>query len=58
MLTSEFERELSSCTTVKQMFDVINKHYEIENCRPGTITKATVINGLKTAIKMLNPKRR
>lgn len=51
-------RELQQASSVSQMFDVLKKNYDLENCKPGIMVKSTVIAGLKSAIKMLRPNER
>lgn len=49
---------LSCCDNVAQMFDLLKARYDLENCKPGTIAKATLVNGLLTAHDLLKPAKK
>lgn len=51
-----FNAELANCISVTDMFNCIQKYYDCDNTKPSPIVKATVNNGLKSAIKLLRPK--
>ena len=50
--------ELQKCNSVAEMFNVINKFYDIESTRPGAIVKATLIGGLLNGLKITQAKPR
>jgi hypothetical protein len=58
MKEQEFKIALSECKTVKEMFDTINKYYEIENTKPGSIVRATLVGGLLNGLKITQAKLR
>jgi len=49
-LTSNCEKELRSCKTVKQMLDTLNKHYDLEKSEPSDLIKLYLIQGLQQAV--------
>ena len=57
-MTDLFKAELAKAANVKEMFIIIEKHYEIENAKPGFIVKQTLINGLINGIKITQAKER
>ena len=57
-MNEKFKRELLEAATVKDMFSVIEKYYQIENTRPGAIVKATLTNGLLNGLKITGAKPR
>jgi len=58
MKETQFNQALQNCNTVAEMLETINKYYSTENCKPGAIVKSTLINGLKTAIRLTGAKLR
>lgn len=52
------ETVLKSCKNVQQMFEVLEKNFDLENCEPGAIAKPAFITGILKGIQMLNPKKR
>jgi len=58
MKEQKFNNELQNARNVAEMLEIINKFYAVENCTPGQITKSTLINGLKTAIRLTGAKLR
>ena len=57
-MNEKFKRELLEAGTVKDMFTIIEKYYQIENTRPGAIVKATLTNGLLNGLKITGAKPR
>jgi len=54
----KLKKELSQAVSVKDMFNVIEKYYKIEEARPGAIVKATLIGGLLNGLKITQAKPR
>lgn len=52
----DIDIELKKCNSVKEMFDVLTKYYDLENCKPASITKSMLISGLKKGISMTGAK--
>lgn len=57
-MEEKLKQELRNAITVKDMFSIIEKYYQIENSKPGPIVKATLIGGLLNGIKITNTKAR
>lgn len=52
----KIESELNSCNSMAEIFAVLNKNFDLKNCKPGMITKRAVITGLtNTVLPMVNP---
>lgn len=49
---AEIKQELNKCTNLDEMLKVFSKHYDTQNCKPGAIVKATILNGLNN-IKLI-----
>jgi len=58
MIEQKFKIELSQAASVKDMFNIIEKYYKIEEARPGAIVKATLIGGLLNGLKITQAKPR
>jgi hypothetical protein len=58
MNEEKFKNELKAAASVKDMFNVIEKYYKIEDAKPGAIVKATLISGLLNGIKITQAKPR
>ncbi len=54
----ELNVALKNAESMKEIFDVLDKFYDLENCRPGKLTKAGILIGLDKAVKMVNAKFR
>lgn len=48
--------QLDECKSVKEMFEVLEKNYDLKTCAPGQITKPIFIKGILKGIKLVNPK--
>lgn len=47
------KQELKDASSLKECFDVLGKYYELENCKPGFITKGILISKLEEAVKYM-----
>jgi len=54
----ELNIALKNAESVKEILDVLNKYYDLENCKPGKMTKAALLLGLDKAVIMVNAKFR
>jgi hypothetical protein len=54
----DLSNALNCCDNVSQMFAILQSRYNLEACKPGLITKKTLVNGLLTAFEMLKPEKR
>jgi hypothetical protein len=54
----QLRKKLEACKNVKQMLDVLQNDYELENCVPGIFIKPQLIDGLVKAYKFVNPKKK
>ena len=57
-MNPEVEKQLQQCKTLQEMFEVLQLHYDLTNCKVGTISKPQIIHGLKFAVKILKPVER
>lgn len=48
--------ELKKAANMKEIFSVLEKYYDLENCRPGDITKAGLIMKLQQGVKAVGAK--
>lgn len=49
--------KLKNCDTVKEMLELLLSEYDL-NVEPGIMTRTLFINGLKSGITTLKPKRK
>lgn len=49
-------KELAGAGNMVEVFRIFEKYYDLENCRPGAITKAGLISQLDKAVIALNAK--
>lgn len=49
----ELRKELNGCDNIEEMFKVLGKYYELENCKPNMFTKSIMISKLQDAVKYL-----
>jgi hypothetical protein len=54
----KLESDLKACDSVAQMFDVLDRTFDLAKCRPGAITKTTFITGMMKGVTMLNPSKK
>lgn len=54
----QIERELREAKNLKEMFDVICKHFDVDNSRPSFFVRSIIINYLWTAIKATGLKKK
>lgn len=52
------KQKLKEAKSVDDMLKVLQSSYRLDTCVPGSITRATVIAGLESAINMLKPLKR
>jgi hypothetical protein len=50
--------ELKKATTVSEMFKILEKYYDLQNCKPGMTTKAVIINNLGKFILLTGAKKK
>lgn len=48
--------DLKSASNMTEVFDVFKEYYDLDNCRPGQITKSVLIAQLDKAVIALNAK--
>jgi hypothetical protein len=46
---------LGNCKTVQQMFDVLQRKFDLHRCEPGMISKPLFIKGIIKGIQLVNP---
>ena len=56
IIIKKLNAELKGAKSMKEMFSVLEKYYDLENCRPGDITKAGIIMSLQSGVKMVGAK--
>lgn len=49
-------QELNAAANMAEMFAVLGKYYDLENCRPGQIVKSTMIGALQRGVMLVNAK--
>jgi len=52
----QMDAELKNSTSVAQMFDILKKYYDLENCKPGAIVKSGMIASLGRGVIFVNAK--
>lgn len=57
-MEKEVEAELWEANSVADMLNVLINRYRLNEAKPGIMTKALLISGLKSAINMVKPKKR
>lgn len=57
-MEEQFKAELLRAITVKDMFLIIEKYYKIEESKPGSIVKSTLVSGLLNGLKITQTKKR
>ena len=48
--------DLKSAANMNEVFAIFSEYYDLDNCRPGSITKAALIAQLDKAVIALNAK--
>jgi len=48
--------ELKQARNMKEIFSILEKYYDLENCTPGDVTKAGIIMSLQKGVKMVGAK--
>lgn len=51
-------KDLSECKDMAQVFNYLNSQFDLSTAKLGFISKGKILDGLVTAIDMLNPKRK
>lgn len=51
-------KKLEACTSVQEMFNVLQNNFDLQNCKPGTIAKPLFIKGIIQGIKLINPNKK
>lgn len=54
----QLDQELKICNSIADIFRVLGKFYDLENCKPGLITKSIMISKLQDGVKFVNAKPR
>lgn len=54
----QFGQDLQDCETVAEMLQYLLDNFDLENARPGLVTKGILINGLGWAIDLIKPARK
>lgn len=49
----QLDKELKESKSLADAFRILEKYYDLENCRPGMFTKAILISKLKDAVTFL-----
>jgi len=50
--------ELNNAESMEDIFRVLEKYYDLKNCKPSKITKALLLVGLSKAVTMVSAKLR
>jgi len=53
---AQMEQELKNSSSIAEMFVVLGKYYDLENCKPGQITKSTMIGSLQRGVMLVGAK--
>lgn len=56
-LTEQEIKELDKCKTVKEMLETLSDRFDL-NIAPPIVSRVMILSGLKTAINLLQPKRK
>jgi bifunctional pyridoxal-dependent enzyme with beta-cystathionase and maltose regulon repressor activities len=51
----QFYSALKSAATIKDVFDVCDRHYQLDTAKLNIITRSVVVDGIAKAIKQLKP---
>ena len=54
----EMKNKLKDAHTAKQMFEILEDYYDLENARPGFIAKQTFIAKVESVLALLSAKPR
>lgn len=54
----KIKKDLNQCADMDQVFKYLNSQFDLSTAKLGFISKGKIIDGLVTAIDMLNPKRK
>lgn len=49
-------QELNAAANIAEMFSILGKYYDLENCRPGAIVKSTMIGSLQRGVMLVGAK--
>lgn len=55
-MQSAMNKELNAAENMAQMFDILKKYYDLENCKPGKITKGVMIAKLQQGVIFVGAK--
>lgn len=55
---AQMDAELKSASSMAQMFRILGEYYDLENCKPGPVTKGSMILMLQKGAEIVsaNPK--
>jgi hypothetical protein len=49
---SALKKDLEKCVTMREFFDTIARHYDLDNARPGSISRITLISNVGSLIQL------
>jgi hypothetical protein len=52
----DITNRLNNCNNVNEMFEELKNKFDLETCKPSSITKPLFVKGIISGIKLLNPK--
>lgn len=55
---NELKAKLLRCSTVQEVFDILENIYDLDNAKLGPLTKSLFVDGAIKGIIMMNPKKR